>query len=412
MNRRAWKQRGRWGWVILAFLLVAVPLLGGCGTAGAPQATGLPVEVRASGVRIRLTDVQARLMGTVLRLELRREIGTRPSETFLPIMPDMLDVTGFLGDRSLWGSIVTYPEQDGWLPVDLLVGYRPAELQEARLTIAWLLVAPEPGMDGSPRRIEGPWTFVIPRSVLERAAEAPRTQAAERALPTDHPDVRVVLHRLLYSQAGTGVVYRLETGALGPSNVLANGVRLRLPNGGLVEASGEWPLPDGSRVAEFPWLGEETRVFTVEWYPWIVAHAEPVRIELDLRPLWEAPEGAIVPLGTMLELGGEPFMVTSVQRRGDAMVLVVRNQLDPEARRMLLVGPVWEGIVLRAETGKVYHNIGGSTGLERDEKGGVFAGASTLEFELPPVGTQRVWLEVPVTGRLVRAPAITLALDQ
>ena len=52
------------------------------------------------------------------------------------------------------------------------------------------------------------------------------------------------------------------------------------------------------------------------------------------------------------------------------MVLVVRNQLDPEARRMLLVGPVWESIVLRAETGKVYRNIGGSTGLERDEKGG------------------------------------------
>jgi hypothetical protein len=99
-----------------------------------------------------------------------------------------------------------------------------------------------------------------------------------------------------------------------------------------MEASGEWPLPDGSRVAEFPPQGEQTRAFAVEWYPWVVAHPEPVRIELDLSPLWAVPEGAIVPLGTAFELGGEPLTVTSVQRRGDEMVLVVRNQLDPEAR--------------------------------------------------------------------------------
>lgn len=413
MHRGGWRQRaaGRWSAAAMAMLL-AVPLVLGCGPAESPRATGLPVETRASGIRIRLTDVQARLIGTVLRLELRREMASRPSETFLPITSEMLDVTGFVGDERLWGSLVSYPERDGWLPVDLLVGYRPAEPGEATVTIEWLLVAPEPGLNGSPRRIEGPWTFVLPRSVFDRAAVAPTVFAVEREIATDHPDLRIVLHRLLSSQAGTGIVYRLETGKLGPSNVLENGLRVRLSNGGLMEASGEWPLPDGSRVAEFPPLGEQTRAFAVEWYPWVVAHPEPVRIELDLSPLWAVPEGAIVPLGTAFELGGEPLTVTSVQRRGDEMVLVVRNQLDPEARRRLLVGPVWEGIVLRADTGKVYRNIGGSTGLERDERGGVFAGASTLEFELPPVGTQRVWLEVPVTGRLVRAPAVTLALDE
>jgi hypothetical protein len=68
-------------------MLLAVPLVLGCGPAESPRATGLPVETRASGIRIRLTDVQARLIGTVLRLELRREMATRPSETFLRSPP-------------------------------------------------------------------------------------------------------------------------------------------------------------------------------------------------------------------------------------------------------------------------------------------------------------------------------------
>jgi hypothetical protein len=93
------------------------------------------------------------------------------------------------------------------------------------VTIEWLLVAPEPGLNGSPRRIEGPWTFVLPRSVFDRAAVAPTVFAVEREIATDHPDLRIVLHRLLSSQAGTGIVYgsRPESWALRMSSKMAYG---------------------------------------------------------------------------------------------------------------------------------------------------------------------------------------------
>jgi hypothetical protein len=54
MHPGGWRQRaaGRWSVAAMAMLL-AVPLVLGCGTAESSRATGLRVETRASGIHIR-----------------------------------------------------------------------------------------------------------------------------------------------------------------------------------------------------------------------------------------------------------------------------------------------------------------------------------------------------------------------
>ena len=113
---------------MLALLLITLVTgwLAACGSAldraGRGSVDTLPLQAEASGVVIRLTDVETASDATVIRLELTLVEREVTQDTFLPITPERIETQGIGGDPQTFGSIRQYPVRDGWFALDVRLG--------------------------------------------------------------------------------------------------------------------------------------------------------------------------------------------------------------------------------------------------------------------------------------------------
>ncbi len=91
--------------------------------------------VVANGISVRLASAEFASDATTLHLELVCHAASVGDDTFLPITPDRVLVTGVGGDPATFGTTTLHTATDGILPLDLVVGPVTDRQRGATVTI-------------------------------------------------------------------------------------------------------------------------------------------------------------------------------------------------------------------------------------------------------------------------------------
>lgn len=381
-------------------------------------AARLDQVVVANGISVRLTSVEFASDATTLRLELGRGGAPVTDDTFLPITPDRLAVTGIGGDPDTFGAVAFHPVTNGVLPVDLVVGpvTGTGRAQGATVTISQINAL---DASGQYQPIAGPWQFTLPPGAVVADpvdVTIPVGQTVERG------GVAITVADVHLSSRAVSVRYTIGGMADGKTMPANSALQLVLPDGRVFPASkqGGKVNPDRAPVALFPALPPGVSSFQLAFGPFLTAEASPATVTFPIPPsLATTPAGTSVAVGHRFTVGEEQLEVVglAVQRdpqQQDRIAIEVRNAEPQQRGTILFVGPDTSGQVLTDNLGNRYWTLGGHTGLQKDERANLSAGASGIVFAGPLApGATSLTLSVARYGRLTPGPdPLTVAVPK
>ena len=364
--------------------------------------------VVANDVSVRLTTAEFASDATTLRLELGRDGTPVIDDTFLPITPDQLAITGIDGDPTTFGTTTLYTVTKGVLPLDPVVGPVTDRQRGATVTIAQISALDTSGRYQS---VVGPWQFTLPVSAIV-------TDPVDVSIPihqtVEHGGIAIMVEDAHLSSRAMSVRYSVSGLTDGKVLPASSTLQLVLPDGRVFAASKQGGKVDPSRapVALFPALPSGVTSFQLTFGPFLFAEATPAEVTFSLPAAFAtAPAETPVAIGQRFTIGGEQLEVVNIavrhdpQQQEERIAIAIRNA-EPENRgTVLFVGPDTSGQVLSDNLGNRYRALGGHTGLQKDLRATLSAGMSGVIFSGPLApGVTSLTLHVDHYGRLVPGP--------